>query len=152
MAIQWAGSEQIELARAGIIFCYAVRHQGIRDLNLPLVKGLLVVLHADLHPYIRECALDVLIGCQTTYPHINVKLVLELLESVISWKDLEMRRRARGTVAHMLEAIVTDDQAFALANLNLKGMSRQEGRGNMDEAAVKLQKVIGVLSESNARR
>ena len=132
----------------GITFCRAVRYNGTRDLNLRLVKGLLVVLHSDLETDVREFALDVLMSCQTSYPHLNVKLVLEFLESVLSWKDSIARRHATGTAALMLEAIVMDDEAFALANLNLTSMSREHGRGNMHEEAAKWQKVIGVLSET----
>ena len=69
----------------------------------------------------------------------------------MSWKDLNARSQARCIASVMLEAIVMDDEAFALANLNLTGVSLEDQRGNMDEAEAKWQNVIRVLSESKVR-
>ena len=147
MAVQWFGSKQAKLTNAGIILCRAVRFQGIPDLTLALAKGLSAVIHTDMHPQARLLALNVLMNCQAIYPHLNVELVLELLESAMSWEKWEERAEARAIAAFMLEAILVDEEAFVLANRHISSTNLADRRGNMDEAAAKQQKRTGLLRE-----
>ena len=145
--MQWFGSKQIELARAAISLCCSVRFQAIPDLTLSLANGLLTMLRTDMHPAVRISTLEFLNSCQAIYPHLNVELVLQLLESAMSWEEWKARGRARCISAVMLEAIMTDDEAFVLANRHITSMQRADARGNMDEAAAKQKKLIGLLRE-----
>eukprot|EP00435_Cladocopium_sp_Y103_P045011 s3137_g12.t2 len=148
MMTRWFGSKHVELTNTAITLCRAVRYQGIRDLTLPLANGLLGVLHADMFPRARLCALELLKDCQAVYPDLDVKLLLELLEAVMSWKEPEVRAQVRYIAAFMLEAMMKDDEAFALANINVTSMALADEKGNMDEAAAKSQKLIGLLREA----
>ena len=148
---KWFGSQQEALAKAGITLCRAVRYQGVRDLTLPLANGLLSVLQTHLKPQKRLCALELLSRCQSIYPNLNVKLVLDLLESAMSWEQPEARGQAEALAAYMLESIMMDDEAFALANRIITGMAMAHARGNIDEVAAKKQKLIGLLKESTVR-
>ena len=147
MAMQWFGSEQDELANAALALCCSVRNEGIPDLTLSVANGLLAMLRADTHPGVRLGALEFLNNCQAVYPYFNVELVLELLESVMSWEEQKMRGRARCIAAQMLEAIMMDDEDFILANRYINSTELADSRGNMDEAAAKQQKLIGLLRE-----
>eukprot|EP00435_Cladocopium_sp_Y103_P067571 s235_g30.t1 len=152
MATQWFGSKQVKLTSAAIRLCCAVRYQGIRDLTLPLANGLLGVLHADMEPQARLGILELLEKCHAVYHHLNVKLVLELLESVISWKESheewQVRTRVRCIAAYMLEAILKDDEAFARANIMLNSMQGTDVKRNTDETAAKNQELIRLLTEA----
>ena len=147
IAMQWFACKQVKLANAGLTLCRSVRNQAIPDLTLSLANGLLAMLHTDMRPQRRLIALNVLNNCQAIYPHFNVELVLELLESVMSWEEQQTRGRARGIAAVMLEAIVTDDEAFVLANRHMTSVVLADLRGNMDEAAAKQQKLIVLLRD-----
>ena len=156
MVTQWCGSKKI-LAQAAIILCSAVRCRGVRDLTLPFANGLLTGIHAGMTPEVYWYALDLLNSCKQIYPHLNVTAVLtavlKLLESVVSWKDRKERRKTLSTVFGFLEAtmIAPDDEAMALANHNLLSIMLADARGNLDEAAAKNQKLIGLLRQSNVR-
>ena len=152
MVMHWLGSKQVELATAAISLCRSVRFQGIPDLTLSLANGLLAMLHTDMLLRVRSCTLELLNQCQAIYPHFNVELVIELLESAMSWEERKVRGRARCLSAHMLEAIVTDDEAFVLANHLISSTDLADGRGNMDEAAAKQKKLFGLLRESAQMR
>ena len=145
--MQWFGSKQAKLAGAAITLCCSVRFQGIPDLTLSLANGLLAVIHTDMHPQARLSALDVLKSCPVAYPHFNMELVLELLESAMSWEEREVRSEARAIAAIMLEAILMDDEAFVLANRHISSTENADRRGNMDEVAAKQQKLTGLLRE-----
>ena len=153
MAMEWLGSQQDELANLGLILCRAVRFQGIRDLTLPLANGLLMtLLHGDMIPEKRLLALELLERCQIAYPHLKVETAIELLESVMSWKEEEVRNKTHFVAAYMLEAIMVDDETFALANQNMTSMARADARGEVDKAAAKKQKVLGLLRDSKTCR
>ena len=147
MVMQWFGSKQVELVNAAIALCCSVRCQGIPDLTRSLAKSLLALIHTDMRPQGRVSALEILKICPATYPHFNVELVLELLESAMSWEEREARSRARGVAAFMLEAIMTDDEAFVLANRHISSTEQADQLGNVDEAAAKQQKLTGLLRE-----
>eukprot|EP00435_Cladocopium_sp_Y103_P002517 s5481_g1.t1 len=152
IATLWFDSKQVKLTSTAIELCRAVRYQGIRDLTLPLANSLLGVLHADMEPQVRLCILELLKNCQAVYPRLNVKLVLELLESVISGKESleerEVRFQVRRVAAYMLEAILQDDQAFARANIKLTSIALTDGKRNTDETAAKNQALICLLKET----
>ena len=147
MATQWLGSKQDKLANAAFTLCYAVRYAGIRDLTLSFANGLLAMLHTDCMPQQRLRSLMLLKSCRATYPHLNQKLVLDLLEPVMSWEEQKVRDQARSVVASMLEASTMDDEAFVLANRRIISMESADHRGNMDKAAAEQQKLIGWLRE-----
>eukprot|EP00435_Cladocopium_sp_Y103_P019236 s2118_g4.t1 len=155
IATQWFGSKQVKLTNTAITLCREMRYQGVRDLTLPLTNGLLGVLHADMEPQLRLCTLELLKDCQAVYPDLNVKLVLELLESVSSWKEslkeMDVRCEVRRVASYMLEAVMKDDETFALANIKLNGMTLADGKGNMDEAAAKNHTLVDLLRETKAR-
>ena len=146
-AMHWFGSKQVKLANAGIILCNSLRFQAIPDLTLSLAKGLLAVIHTDMHPQGRLSAFEILQNCQVMYPHFDVEVVLELLESAMSWEEPKVRGKARYIAAVMLEAIMTDAEAFVLANHYITSLVLADERGNMDEAAAKQQKLTGLLRE-----
>eukprot|EP00435_Cladocopium_sp_Y103_P070147 s214_g34.t1 len=150
MMTRWFGSKHVELTNTAITLCRAMRYQGVRDLTLPLANGLLGVLPADMFPRARWCALELLKDCQAVYPDLDVKLLLKLLEAVMSWKEREVRAQVRKIAAFMLEAMMKDDEAFALANINITSMALEDQKGNTDEAAAKSQKLIG-LRETKVR-
>ena len=155
MVRQWFGSKQIALAHAALMLGDAVRNRGVRDLKLPLATGLLTGIHADMMPDLYWHALDLLKSCEPIYPHLNVTAVwtavLKLLESVTSWKDRQVRRQTLSTVVGFLEATMIDDETMALATHNLLSIMLADARGNLDEAAAKNQKLIGLLRHSNVR-
>ena len=147
MAMQWFGSKQLKLAIAAISLCCSVRSQGIPDVTLYFGNSLLAALHADMHPEVRSAVIHMLKNCQAIYPHFNVELVLEFLESAMSWEGRAVRSKARSIAAFMLEAIVTDDEAFVLANRQITIAELSDTWGNVDKAAAKQQKLIGLLRE-----
>ena len=146
MVMQWFGSEQIRLANVAKTFCTSVNITGIRALTLPLANRLLEWLHADLRPKPRRAALNILKHSQGVYPHLNVKLVFELFETVMSWEELDARREARMIAEGILHVIVMDDETLARAFRHARSLHEAEHKGDMNEAAAKLQ-MMGVLRE-----
>ena len=147
MAMQLFGSKQLKLANAGITLCCLARNEGIPDLTLYVGNSLFAALHADMHPEVRSAVIHMLENCQAIYPHFNVELVLEFLESAMSWEGREVRSKARSVAAVMLEAIVTDDEAFVRANRHINIAELSDTWGNVDKAAAKQQKLIDLLRE-----
>ena len=152
MAAQWFGAEQIKLANVAITLCTSVHAAGIRDLTLPLANRLLEWLHTDLRPKVRGFALEILQNSPQVYPHLNVKLVFELFETLMSWKELDARKEARMLARGIMGLIVMDDEARARAHRHLFGLTNADHSGNMDEAAGKLQKLMGVPREHSLAR
>eukprot|EP00435_Cladocopium_sp_Y103_P013647 s2032_g3.t1 len=93
---------------------------------------------------LSECAVQCYIK-GASRRHGATKLVLKLLEFVMSWKESlkerQVRVQARRVAAFMLDAIPKDDETFALANIKLDSMAHSDGKGNRDEAAAKIQTV-----------
>ena len=65
----------------------------------------------------------------------------------MSWEEREVRSEASAIAAFMLEAIMTDDEAFVLANRHISSTEQADQLGNVDEAAAKQQKLTGFLRE-----
>lgn len=150
-ATQWCGSKQIELSNPAYTLCRAVRELGIRDLTLPLAKGLLGVLDTETRPQKCMSVLSLVKTCQAIYRHLDIKVVFKLLESMMSWKDQKVRMEAICMVATVLEAILMDDEAFARACRRFTSMENADKKGNMDEAAAEKKKLIGLLKDSKLR-
>ena len=151
MATQWFGSEQIKLAHVAQTLCTSAHLARSRDLTLALANRLLECLHADLRPQARTVALNILKYSQVVYSDLNVDLVFELFETVMSWKEFGARCEARAIAEGIMHVIVMDDETFARAFRHARSLEDADLRGDMDEAAANLQKLMGVLKEHKVR-
>ena len=147
MAMQWFGSEQSKLANVGFTFCTSVHMTRNRDLTLAIANHLLELLHADLRPQVLRAALSILKHSQGVYSHLNANLVFKLFETVTSWEEVEARREARMVADGIMDVILTDDEVHTRAFRHARSLEDADHRGDMDEAAANLQKLMGVLRE-----
>ena len=150
--IQWIFSENKILAEAGRCLCASVSRQGVRQLALPFANALLAVLRdVQMQPAVHRCALDCLRKCPGIYHQLGTDFILELVESVTSWKaDLKVRSHGIGHIIGMLSVVLVDDQAAFLATRYLLQWEIQNFFGESNEGAVSKQKLLDLLMESTA--
>ena len=153
--IQWIFSENKILAEAGRLICARVSTQGVRQLALPLANALLAVLRdVQIQPTAHRCALNHLLNCPGIYHQLGKDFVLELVESVTSWKyDLKtVKVTSEGIecIIGILSVVLVDDQAAFVATRHLLQWEVESFFGKSNEAAVRKQKLLDLLMESTA--
>ena len=153
VTIQWIVSENKILAEAGRCICASVSTQGVRQLALPFANALLAVLRdVQMQPTVHRCVLDSLRECPGIYHQLGTDFILELVESVTSWKhDSKVRSQGIADIIGMLSVVLVDDQAAFVANRYLLRWEIQNFFGESNEAAVSKQKLLDLLMESTAR-
>ena len=150
--IQWTFSENKILAEAGRCFRASVSLQGVRQLALPCAHALLAVLRdVQMQPAVHRCALLHLPKCPGIYHQLGKDFILELVESVTSWKhDSKVRSQGIAYIIGMLSVVLVDDQAAFVATRYLLRWEKQNFFGESNEAAVSKQKLLDLLMESTA--
>ena len=122
--IQWIFSENKILAEAGRRICAIVSTQGVRQLALPLANALLAVLRdARLNPAAHGCAVNHLLNCPGIYHQLGKDFILELVESVTSWKHdfkkVKVTSEGISCIIGMMSVVLVDDQAAFVATRHL---------------------------------
>eukprot|EP00438_Fugacium_kawagutii_P016153 Skav224587 [mRNA] locus=scaffold2684:26249:27754:- [translate_table: standard] len=121
---------------------------GVRQLRLPITKGLLSVLCSkDLELGLCKDALRALDSCRSVFHHLSPNCAAELLESATSWKDEELRLFGLKQVCYIME-MMSDDRDFCSATHYMERMQFAHRCGRMDAAAANKQKVLDLLMES----
>ena len=148
--IQWIFSENKILAEAGRCICASVSVQGVRQLALPLANALLAVLRdVQMQPAAHRCALNLLRHCPGIYHQLGKDFILELVESVTSWKhDFQVTSEGVASLIGMLSVALVDDQAAFVATRHLVRWEIKSFFGESNEAALRKQKLLDLLMES----
>eukprot|EP00438_Fugacium_kawagutii_P030009 Skav214952 [mRNA] locus=scaffold2320:94618:96387:+ [translate_table: standard] len=121
---------------------------GIRQIRLPMTKGLLPVLCSkDLELDAYKDALKALDTCRSVFHHLTPACAAELLESVTSWTDKELQFSAIEQVIYLMEGML-DDKDLCIANHYMDAMAFASRAGRMDSVAANKQKVVDLLMES----
>ena len=148
--IQWIFSENKILAEAGRCICASVSTNGVRQLALPLANALLAVLRdVQMQPAAHICALNLLRSCPGIYHQLGKDFILELVESVTSWKhDFKVTSAGIASLIGMLSVVLVDDQTAFVATRHLVRWEIESFVGESNEAAVSKQKLLDLLMES----
>ena len=153
--VEWIFSENKILAEAGRCVCACVSTQGVRQLALPLANALLAVLRdVQMQPAAHGCAVDHLLNCPGIYHQLGKDFILELVESVTSWKHdfkkVKVTSEGIGCIIGMLSVVLVDDHAAFVASRHLLQWEMQSFFGESNEAAAHKQKLLDLLMESTA--
>ena len=153
--IQWIFSENEILAEAGRCICATVSTQGVQQLALPLANALLAVLRdVQMEPAAHRCAVDHLLNCPGIYHQLGKDFILELVESVTSWKHdlktVKVTSEGIACIIGMMSVVLVDDQAAFVATRHLLQWEIESFFGESNEAAVRKQKLLDLLMENTA--
>eukprot|EP00438_Fugacium_kawagutii_P033159 Skav231188 [mRNA] locus=scaffold425:144139:145101:+ [translate_table: standard] len=132
----------------GILF-ESLMTSGVRQIRLPMTKGLLPVLCSkDWEHDAYKHAFKALDTCrQSVFHHLNPYFVAELLQSVASWTDEELQFSGVEQIIYMMD-VMLDDRDLSRANRYLNGMVTASKAGRMDAVVVNKQKVLDLLMQN----
>eukprot|EP00438_Fugacium_kawagutii_P005682 Skav227812 [mRNA] locus=scaffold948:174242:176404:+ [translate_table: standard] len=127
------------------LFWWTLMASGVRQIRLPMTKGLLLVLCSkDLELKVYKEAIQALGSCRSVFHHLTPNCVAELLESVSSWTDQELLISGLAQTVYIMEMIL-DDRDICIATHYMEYLVRAIKCGRTDAVAANKQKVLNLL-------
>eukprot|EP00438_Fugacium_kawagutii_P007008 Skav233744 [mRNA] locus=scaffold1792:30204:30950:- [translate_table: standard] len=129
-------------------FWWTLMASGVRQLRLPMTKGLLPVLCSkDLKHDVYKEAIRSLGSCRSVFHHLTPNFVAELLESVSSWTDEELLISGLAQIVYIMEMML-DDRDICIATQDIQKMICAIMCGRTEAVAANKEKVLDLLMKS----